>query len=106
MVLRDSKYGLFYGCTKYPTCSATHGAHKDGNPLGIPATKITKQARIAAHDVFDQLWKQRHMSRKEAYAWMQRAMGLPSGEAHIGRFTVEQCDALRAAVAKFFAEKP
>ena len=37
MVLRNSKYGLFYGCSTYPNCKASHGAHKDGKPLGTPA---------------------------------------------------------------------
>lgn len=104
MVLRQSKYGLFYGCGGYPKCRATHGAHKDGRPLGIPADKKTKQARIRAHAVFDQLWKEDHMSRSEAYSWMQDAMGLTEDEAHIGRFTEEQCDELELKVEDFLEE--
>jgi ssDNA-binding Zn-finger/Zn-ribbon topoisomerase 1 len=98
MVLRSSKYGLFYGCTDFPRCKAAHGAHEDGRPLGVPANKQTKRARIRAHEVFDQLWKDRHMSRSEAYSWMQKAMGLSEGDAHIGRFTEDQCDELETKV--------
>jgi ssDNA-binding Zn-finger/Zn-ribbon topoisomerase 1 len=101
MELRDSKFGLFYGCVRFPECKATHGAHRDGRPLGIPATKATKQARIAAHDAFDRIWKEHHMPRRAAYVWMQRAMGLSAEEAHIGRFNLEQCEQLRCAAVEF-----
>lgn len=105
MVLRTSKFGLFYGCTQFPACTAAHGAHKDGRPLGIPANKATKDARIKAHAAFDRLWKDKHMKRKEAYVWMQGAMSMTADDAHIGRFTIEQCEQLEAAVAKFFEAK-
>lgn len=49
MVLRDSKFGLFYGCASYPRCKATHGAHKaTGQPLGIPADGPTKLERMTS----------------------------------------------------------
>jgi ssDNA-binding Zn-finger/Zn-ribbon topoisomerase 1 len=106
MVLRDSKFGFFYGCRDYPACKSTHGAHKNGQPLGIPATTATKQARMLAHAEFDLLWKNGHMARSEAYVWMQGAMELSAEEAHIGRFTTEQCDRLILAVDKFFEALP
>ena len=91
MKLRTSRYGLFYGCSEYPDCSGTHGAHPDGAPLGTPATKETKRARIAAHASFDQLWKSGAMSRSAAYRWMQRAMKMTKGQAHIGKMDFDQC---------------
>lgn len=100
MRLRGSKFGLFYGCTRWPECDATHGAHPSGEPLGIPATRETKRWRIKAHEAFDLLWKRPtgYMSRSDAYAWMTQIMGLPKEEAHIGRFTIEQCQALIEAL--------
>ncbi len=95
MKLRNSRHGKFYGCSRYPNCTATHGAHQDtGGPLGIPANKETRELRIKAHDAFDALWKDGHMSRPEAYCWMQREMRLTPAEAHIGRFSAEQCQRL------------
>lgn len=35
MTLRNSRYGFFYGCSRFPDCRATHGAHPDGQPLGL-----------------------------------------------------------------------
>jgi ssDNA-binding Zn-finger/Zn-ribbon topoisomerase 1 len=61
MSLRASKFGLFYGCSMFPQCRATHGAHPWGAPLGIPAKRDTKMARIRAHAAFDRLWKEGRM---------------------------------------------
>lgn len=108
MVLRESKYGPFYGCADYPDCRAAHGCHPDGRPLGKPANKETKQARIAAHEAFDKLWKppEGRMKRKDAYRWMQAALDMTKDEAHIGNFDKEQCAKLIEAVEKYLKENP
>lgn len=106
MVLRTSRFGLFYGCKGFPKCQATHGAHTDGRPLGIPGDADTKRARMTAHAVFDRIWKEKYMRRGEAYAWMSEEMGLGEGEAHIGRFNMEQCERLIAIVDAYFDSKP
>lgn len=94
MELRTSEFGKFWGCTKYPKCKGSHGAHADGRPLGVPANAETKQARIIAHHFFDGLWRRRGWTRVEGYQWMAHVMGLTRDEAHIGRFTRDQCFAL------------
>ena len=94
MELRDSKYGLFYGCVAFPRCRATHGAHPDGKPLGTPADKATKEWRIKAHAAFDKLWKEKGWKRGKAYAWMRDTLGLAPNGAHIGLFDIKQCQAL------------
>lgn len=96
LALRLSRYGLFYGCTNYPACRATHGAHPDGKPLGIPANKETRDWRIKAHKIFDTLFEGETavMNREEAYIFMQRLMNLSEEEAHIGKFGIEQCKKL------------
>lgn len=72
-------------------CAGTLGAHPDGSPLGYPADRATKRARIEAHDAFDRIWVHGIMSRGEAYAWMKRELGLGRGEAHIAKLDREQC---------------
>jgi hypothetical protein len=101
MVLRPSKYGLFYGCSRYPDCKSAHGADPNGAPLGVPATKEVKAARIRAHVSFDTLWNTGTMKRKEAYKWMQMALGLSKHEAHIGNFDLAMCDKLVEAVTVY-----
>lgn len=104
MQLRPSRFGLFYGCVRFPTCRGTHGAHPDGRPLGVPASTETKQARIRAHEAFDRLWRSGRMDRRSAYHWMQQVMGLTSAEAHIGRFDRDQCEQLIVKVEQFLGE--
>jgi len=95
MIRRSSHYGMFYGCSNYPACKATHGAHPDGKPLGRPADKATRLARIRAHRAFDSLWIPRHiMTRDQAYDWLKEVMSVVEPEAHIGSFCKEQCDML------------
>lgn len=101
MILRKSKHGKFYGCVNYPKCRATHGAHDNGKPYGIPANSATKEWRMMAHADFDMLWKgdKKVMSRKDAYHWLQKAMGIEKAEdAHIGKFDVQQCRRLLGLV--------
>jgi len=109
MVLKPSRYKPFYGCTRWREtgCPGAHGAHPDGSPMGVPAPLETRRARRRAHATFDLLWQsRRHASnsaRKNAYVWMRQAMGLSVEEAHIGRFTIEQCEQLIALVERELA---
>lgn len=93
MRLRSSRHGPFYGCSRYPQCRGTHGAHADGKPLGTPADGRTKGARIAAHAAFDPLWEEGYFpSRTKAYAWLREKMDLGGDECHIGKFNYDQCE--------------
>lgn len=100
MRLRTSRHGLFYGCSTFPRCKATHGAHPDGEPLGYPADKETKQWRIRAHQEFDKLWRPdgSPFTRTGAYQWMVDTLALPPEEAHIGKFSIVLCQRLIAAL--------
>lgn len=87
-------HGQVYVCPDYPRCRGTHRAHKDGTPTGIPADAQTGEARKRAHERFDRLWKSGRVTRPQAYVILRRIMGLSIPEAHIGRFSREQCDQL------------
>jgi len=107
MTLRESRYGLFYGCSKWPECRGSHGAHPDGTPLGTPADIRTKKLRMVAHNAFDPLWRGDHAifdSRGKAYLWMQDVMGMGQHEAHISRFDREDCKKLVEAIWEKFGE--
>lgn len=85
----DRPYG--YRCIR-SRCPGWHGAHPDGSPLGVPGDKATKMARMAAHAVFDKLWLNGHLRRKEAYAALDAFMDLEPGSGHFASFNVEQCE--------------
>lgn len=88
---KSSRYkSPFWGCSRFPACRGTHGAHPNGVPLGIPANKETKQARIKAHDAFDRIWKDGHMPRWKAYKWLAKQMGV--AEWHFGESSVGECN--------------
>ena len=97
MERKVGKYGLFYGCIRWPECDCVYGAHQDtGEPLGTPAERKVRTLRIMAHNAFDTLWKgpKAPMNRNKAYKWMAEAMGIKRKDAHIGAFTAEQCTLL------------
>lgn len=97
----SGKRRLFWSCPHYPFCSVQHGAHPDGTPVGFPADNKTRRARTEAHEAFDALWRGLSMTRDAGYKLLQEITGLSDEEAHIGRFTYDQCAALVAAVACF-----
>jgi len=80
----------FYGCSRFPACSGSHGCHQDsGKPLGKPADRETKEWRIKAHDAFDTLWQVGPMNRREAYKWLATEIGVT--EIHMGESDIETC---------------
>lgn len=101
MQLRTSQYGKFWGCARYPDCKGAHGAHPDGRPLGTPANKETKEARIRAHAAFDPLWKGDGalLDRTAAYKWLAKELGIDARECHIGNFDIAQCERVISAMA-------
>jgi hypothetical protein len=98
MMVKSGKYGEYLACT-LPGCDGMAALHKDGTLLSTPANRRTRMARIRAHRVFDTLWKDRPLKkqrqfRRAAYRWLRQALCMTEGEAHIGKFTIEQCDRL------------
>jgi ssDNA-binding Zn-finger/Zn-ribbon topoisomerase 1 len=91
MVRRTSRWGRFYGCSRWPACNTTHGAHPDGRPLGVPANAATRAARVRAHAAFDALAKARGWTRGEAYRWLAARLYLDRRECHIARFDAARC---------------
>lgn len=83
-----------YRCTDRLFCTGGHGAHPDGAPLGVPGDRATRAARVRAHDALDVLAAHFGLSRKAVYVWLRTAMQLTEAEAHVGRFTAEQCAAV------------
>jgi len=86
LVSQQTKYGVRYAC---PVSKCTVVCW-DGS-TSTPADYNTRQARIVVHKTFDEVWKSGIMSRREAYRRLARYLELPRRQAHIGCFTIHQC---------------
>lgn len=66
-------------------CGAYCGSHRTtGRPFGRPAGEATRIARMRAHRVFDPLWREGFMDRKEAYRWLTEQLRISSMDCHFG----------------------
>jgi len=92
----------FYGCDNYwmTKCPGSLGCHEDGSPMGIPADAATRKERHRTHEMFDPIWKRKHMRRGACYAHFAKRMGLDV--LHIGELDMEGCQRLQALVVEFY----
>ena len=94
IVYAGRDFGPVWVCSRYPTCDAYVGCHKDGDgkrPLGRLADKALRQAKMRAHAAFDPLWKELGLRRRKAYAKLADALGIPVDDCHIGMFDEAMC---------------
>lgn len=90
-------YGKDYGSNVWSCrpCSAYVGTHgRSEAPLGTLAKPYLRDLRKEAHSLFDPVWKNGKVSRRNAYKWLAKAMNVPPNKAHIGMFDEEQCKKL------------
>lgn len=82
----------FYQCQN---CNARVGCHPGSTrPLGNLANEALRMKRMETHHAFDSFWKERGMSRTQAYKWMAKKMRLSEELAHIGGFEIDRCQKL------------
>ncbi|MBE3120316.1 MAG: topoisomerase DNA-binding C4 zinc finger domain-containing protein [Candidatus Atribacteria bacterium] len=87
LVKRVGQYGPYHACALYPhLCDIVWNGRSF-------ADKPTRTARQRAHHAFDRLWHGPE-ERQRLYADLATFMGLSPAEAHIGAFTIEQCEAV------------
>jgi hypothetical protein len=72
--------------------------------LGRLADAELRKAKIAAHAVFDPLWKSGEMTRKEAYRWLAKALNLAE-PPHMGSMNIDECHLVIKAVDAFHASR-
>ncbi len=63
-------------------------------PLGNLANETLRLKRKETHQVFDSFWKERGMTRTQAYHWMAKKLRLSEQLAHIGGFEMDRCQRL------------
>lgn len=87
---RDLWIKNFWRCE----CGAYVGCHMlTDKPLGSPAGKETRDARMLAHAEFDAIWKahvaqgrEKGKARSSAYRWLSEQLGTAPEDTHIGMF--------------------
>lgn len=95
----DLHHLRFWQCAP---CDAYVGCHKGTErPLGRLANTELRQAKMAAHAVFDPLWKSGPMTRNTAYQWLSDQLGIPRADCHIGMFDLDRCR-LVVALCNFY----
>ena len=85
----DLYHKTFYQCAP---CDAYVGCHPGTvNALGRLANAELRKAKSAAHKAFDDIWRNKHMSRSQAYNWLAASLGIEKKDCHIGMFDVDMC---------------
>ena len=88
----------FYQCQN---CNARVGCHKGSTrPLGNLANEALRMKRMETHQVYDNFWKERGMSRTQGYKWMAKKLRLSEELAHIGGFELVRCRLMSRLCAK------
>lgn len=95
--LAHKKFWQCAPCKAYVGCHEAGRGQGDGTrPLGRLADAELRQAKMAVHESFDDIWKEGHMRRQEAYAWLADKMGIAVADCHVGMFSVAQCEQAEA----------
>lgn len=70
-----------------------------------PGSPLAK-ARMKAHGAFDRFWKSGKMTRRQAYKWLARSMGIPKERCHMQMFSEGDCqEVVRLCSLKAFHEE-
>lgn len=90
IIYRKQSYGLVYTCEKYPRCDAYVSCHKGTKkPLGTLANAELRSIRNLGHATFDRIWKEKILTRTQAYAWLAKRLGLKVEQTHFAMFDKE-----------------
>lgn len=89
-IYRHTSYGMAYLCRP---CDAYCGTYKSEpeKALGRLANSELRHWKKEAHAYFDVIWKEKNLTRVEAYKWLSENLNLPSEYTHIGMFSVKTC---------------
>ena len=98
-VVYRKSYGPIWICGQFPKCDSYVGCHPGTHtPLGRMANAELRHAKMAAHQAFDVLWKDkqtknltRNQVRNIAYRWLASNLEIKFEDCHIGMFDVETC---------------
>ena len=96
MVLREGRFGSFWGCRSYPTCAGSMNIHAAASAQ--PADKETKSARAKAVGEFTKFCASRGWTSAQGTKWICATMGLNKDESKITSFSPKQVELLLAYI--------
>ena len=88
---KEYKGRKMIACVNFPECDSYVGTHDNGKPLGRLANQKLRDMRKAVHERFDELWKDKYVTRGEAYNWLSKTLNIPLEYTHIGYFSIKTC---------------
>jgi hypothetical protein len=95
----------YVGCHP-PAGKNGKGGHGDGTvPLGRLANAELRRWKSFAHRVFDPMWKDGEMRRKQAYRWLAQQLNIDFKDCHIGEFDVQTCKRVVEVCTRFTPEQ-
>ncbi|WP_228484386.1 zinc-finger-containing protein, partial [Pseudomonas aeruginosa] len=96
-IYRGKSYGDWpyaYRCANFNgDCDSFVGLHPDTDlPLGTLADKPLREARNRCKRPFERIWRDKLMTRNQAYAWLAAELQIMPPECHFGLFDVDRCE--------------
>lgn len=79
-------YWICFGCNAWVGCH-----HETNEPYGTLANAKLRLLRRQLHWLFDPIWENRSLSRKQAYVWLASRLSIPAHKCHIGQFDETTC---------------
>jgi hypothetical protein len=74
-------------------CNAWVACHpRSQKPMGRLANPELQEARHAAFEAFNTLWKTWGANRKSAYKWLAEQLGIDVASCDFYKFDIEQCN--------------
>ncbi|QEL01615.1 hypothetical protein FKG96_12615 [Olivibacter sp. LS-1] len=95
-------YGMVYACRP---CKAWVGVLPT-NPkmsLGRVANEELRLAKRGAKHYFELLWKESHMTKRMAHAWIASKLKLSKSDCYIGKMDLSQCNRVIELSRKFLS---
>lgn len=88
----NEHYWLCHSCYAYIGCFKAGYGKGDGTlALGTAANAVTRKAREELHSAFNDIWRKRLISRRDAHIAMAKALGIPSEDCVINNFNLATC---------------
>lgn len=95
LVLKDGKFGIFYGCENWDTtgCTGAHGCYKkNAEPYGIPANAETRQLRKLLLSKMQLAMEKDESNTLDLTHSLSNLLNVPMGRAKVAYFDRTQCE--------------